>query len=110
VFRAYFINGRGDEAMGSVWSYLDMTALWTRGGVEDSPEGYPQSRPYKWWNWNDSYVPGARPDPKWVRVSDVGEPPFAGIKARPASGPWSLSSPHGGGSVVSVSGARPRKS
>src|SRR5262250_1416279 len=27
VFRTYFINTRGDEAMGSVWSYLDLTAL-----------------------------------------------------------------------------------
>src|ERR1700724_719831 len=27
VFRTYFINNRGDEAMGSNWSYLDMTAL-----------------------------------------------------------------------------------
>ena len=27
VYRTYFINNRGDEAMGSVWSYLDMTAL-----------------------------------------------------------------------------------
>src|SRR5207253_5925276 len=23
VFRTYFINGRGDEAMGTTWSYLD---------------------------------------------------------------------------------------
>ena len=27
IFRTYFINSRGDEAMGTVWSYLDMTAL-----------------------------------------------------------------------------------
>ena len=27
VFRTYFINSRGDEAMGSTWSYLDVTAL-----------------------------------------------------------------------------------
>src|SRR6476646_3063269 len=27
VFRTYFINNRGDEAMGSTWSYLDLTAL-----------------------------------------------------------------------------------
>jgi predicted dithiol-disulfide oxidoreductase (DUF899 family) len=47
VFRTYFINGRGDEAMGSVWSYLDMTALGRQEMWEDSPEGYPQSRPYK---------------------------------------------------------------
>jgi predicted dithiol-disulfide oxidoreductase (DUF899 family) len=25
VFRSYFINNRGDEAMGSTWSYLDIT-------------------------------------------------------------------------------------
>ena len=25
VFRTYFINSRGDEAMGSIWSYLDIT-------------------------------------------------------------------------------------
>jgi len=76
VFRTYFINGRGDEAMGTVWSYLDMTALGRQEVWEDSPEGYPQSRPYKWWNWNDSYVPGAPPDPKWVEVSDAGEAEF----------------------------------
>ena len=28
VFRTYFVNNRGDEAMGSTWSYLDMAALW----------------------------------------------------------------------------------
>jgi predicted dithiol-disulfide oxidoreductase (DUF899 family) len=22
---------------------------------EDSPDGYPQTPPYNWWNWNDSY-------------------------------------------------------
>ena len=27
VFRTYFLNNRGDEAMGSTWSYLDITAL-----------------------------------------------------------------------------------
>src|SRR2546421_8833989 len=76
IFRTYLINGRGDEAMGTVWSYLDMTALGRQEEWEDSPEGYPQTRPYKWWNWNDSYVPGAAPDPKWVEVSDAGEAAF----------------------------------
>ena len=76
VFRTYFINSRGDEAMGSTWSYLDITALGRQEEWEDSPEGYPQSRPYKWWNWNDSYVPNAAPDPKWVAVSDAGEAAF----------------------------------
>src|ERR1700710_2407965 len=27
MFRTYLINGRGDEAMGTVWNYLDMSAL-----------------------------------------------------------------------------------
>jgi len=76
VFRTYFINGRGDEAMGTIWSYLDMTALGRQETWEDSPEGYPQSPPYKWWNWHDSYVPDAAPDPKWVEVSDAGVAAF----------------------------------
>lgn len=76
IFRTYFINTRGDEAMGTVWSYLDMTALGRQEVWEDSPPGYPQDNTYKWWNWNDSYVPGAVPDPKWVAVSDAGEEAF----------------------------------
>ena len=55
VFRTYFINNRGDEAMGSTWSYLDMTALGRQEEWEDSPEGYPQTPPYEWWNWHDEY-------------------------------------------------------
>jgi predicted dithiol-disulfide oxidoreductase (DUF899 family) len=76
VYRTYWINSRGDEAMGTVWSYLDMTALGRQEEWEDSPEGTPQSRPYKWWNWHESYVPNAAPDPKWVKVSDAGEAAF----------------------------------
>jgi predicted dithiol-disulfide oxidoreductase (DUF899 family) len=76
IFRTYFINSRGDEAMGTVWSYLDMTALGRQELWEDSPEGYPRSRPSTWWNWNDSYVPDAPMDPKWVEVSDAGEAAF----------------------------------
>jgi predicted dithiol-disulfide oxidoreductase (DUF899 family) len=76
IYRTYFINNRGDEAMGTVWSFLDMTALGRQEEWEKSPKGYPQSRPYKWWNWHDSYVPGAPPDPKWVEVSDAGEAAF----------------------------------
>ncbi len=55
VFRTYFINSRGDEAIGTTWSYLDMTALGRQEEWEDSPGGYPQSRPYQWWKWHDSY-------------------------------------------------------
>jgi predicted dithiol-disulfide oxidoreductase (DUF899 family) len=76
IYRTYMINTRGDEAMGTVWSYLDMTALGRQEEWEDSPEGYPQTILYKWWNWHDSYVPGAAPDPKWVEVSTAGEAAF----------------------------------
>lgn len=55
VFRTYFINNRGDEALGSTWSYLDMTALGRQEEWEDSPEEYPQTPPYEWWNWHDAY-------------------------------------------------------
>jgi predicted dithiol-disulfide oxidoreductase (DUF899 family) len=55
VFRTYFINNRGDEVMGNTWSYLDMTALGRQEDWEDSPEGYPQTPPYTWWNWHDEY-------------------------------------------------------
>jgi predicted dithiol-disulfide oxidoreductase (DUF899 family) len=41
--------------MGSTWSYLDLTALGRQEAWEDSPEGYPQSPPYEWWNWHDAY-------------------------------------------------------
>ena len=36
--------------MGSTWSYLDITALGRQEEWEDSPEGYPQTPPYQWWN------------------------------------------------------------
>jgi predicted dithiol-disulfide oxidoreductase (DUF899 family) len=76
IFRTYFTNNRGDEAMGTVWSFLDLTPLGRQEAWEDSPEGYPQSPPYKWWNWNDNYEAEAEPDKKWVEVSDAGEAAF----------------------------------
>ena len=53
VFRTYFINNRGDEQMGSTWSYLDLTALGRQEEWEDSPKGYPQTPPYEWRIWHD---------------------------------------------------------
>ena len=55
IFRTYFIDGRGDEAIGTTWSYLDMTALGRQEAWEDSPEGTPQTPPYEWWNYHDAY-------------------------------------------------------
>jgi predicted dithiol-disulfide oxidoreductase (DUF899 family) len=55
VYRTYFVDNRGDEALGSTWSYLDLTALGRQELWEDSPEGYPQTAAYDWWNWHDEY-------------------------------------------------------
>jgi predicted dithiol-disulfide oxidoreductase (DUF899 family) len=73
IFRTYLINSRGDEAMGTVWSYLDATPLGRQETWEDSPEGYPQTPPYKWWRWHEQYATEITTDPKWVAVSTAGE-------------------------------------
>lgn len=55
IYRTYFINGRGDEIFVGTWHLLDMTALGRQEDWEDSPAGYPQSPPYEWWSWHDTY-------------------------------------------------------
>jgi predicted dithiol-disulfide oxidoreductase (DUF899 family) len=55
VFRTYFTNNRGVEAIGSVWSILDRTPLGRQETWEDTPAGRPQSAPYQWWRLHDEY-------------------------------------------------------
>ena len=55
VYRTYFINSRGDEVFDNTFHFLDMTALGRQEAWEDSPEGYPQTKPYEWWRWHDEY-------------------------------------------------------
>jgi predicted dithiol-disulfide oxidoreductase (DUF899 family) len=55
IFRTYFTDRRGVEALGSNWSYLDLTPLGRQEEWEDSPEGYPQTPPYQWWRLHDEY-------------------------------------------------------
>lgn len=76
IFRTYFVNSRGDEAIGTVWSYLDLTPLGRQESWEDSPKDYPQSAPYKWWNWHDNYEAESEVDKDWDRVSTAGEEAF----------------------------------
>ena len=68
LFRTYFINGRGDEVFVNTWNFLDMTALGRQEDWEDSPEGYPQTPPYKWWRWHDAYEENRSTD--WSAVVD----------------------------------------
>ncbi|GAS92484.1 DUF899 domain-containing protein [Mycolicibacterium brisbanense] len=65
VFRTYFVDNRGDEVFGNTWSYLDITALGRQEDWEDSPEGYPKTPPYQWWNWHDEYE-DPRPPDEWI--------------------------------------------
>jgi len=82
VFRTYFINSRGDEAMGTTWSYLDITPLGRQEAWEDSPEGYPQDPPYKWWNWHDNYEAETSPHPLWLDI--LTDPQGAAVRRRDA--------------------------
>ncbi|KLI05375.1 hypothetical protein ACT17_06950 [Mycolicibacterium conceptionense] len=72
IFRTYFINNRGDEAFVNTWNFLDMTALGRQENWEDSPAGYPQTEPYEWWSWHDSY---AEHEPsRWFGDPDPSDP------------------------------------
>jgi predicted dithiol-disulfide oxidoreductase (DUF899 family) len=55
VFRTYFTNGRGVEALGSTWTFLDLTPFGREETWEDSPAGWPQTPPYEWWRRHDEY-------------------------------------------------------
>jgi predicted dithiol-disulfide oxidoreductase (DUF899 family) len=55
VFRTYFTTGRGDEMLGGIWGFLDITPFGRQENWEDSPEGWPQTPPYEWWRRHDEY-------------------------------------------------------
>ena len=82
IYRTYFTNGRGTEALGSTWTFLDLTPFGRQETWEDSPEGYPQTAPYKWWNWHDNYDAEASPNPKWVDI--ITDPQGAASRRRDA--------------------------
>jgi predicted dithiol-disulfide oxidoreductase (DUF899 family) len=63
IFRTYMTEARGDEAMGNTWAYLDITALGRQEEWEDSPEGYPKTPSYEWWNYHDAYGKAAATGP-----------------------------------------------
>jgi predicted dithiol-disulfide oxidoreductase (DUF899 family) len=55
VFLTYMTRNRGVEALGSVWTFLDLTPLGRQEDWEDSPPGRPQTPPYEWWRLHDEY-------------------------------------------------------
>jgi hypothetical protein len=48
------VDGRGDEALGSTFSFMDIAPLGRQEEHEDSPEGYPQGS-NAWWRRHDEY-------------------------------------------------------
>jgi len=38
----------------------------------DSPEGYPQTAPYEWWDWHDTY--GEHEPSRWFGEPDPNDP------------------------------------
>jgi predicted dithiol-disulfide oxidoreductase (DUF899 family) len=55
IFRTYFTAQRGSEALGNVWGFLDATPYGRQETWEKSPEGWPQTKPYQWWQRHDEY-------------------------------------------------------
>ncbi|WKG06769.1 DUF899 family protein [Mycolicibacterium sp. HK-90] len=55
VYRSYFVNGRGIEEIGPVWSFLDITPLGRQESWQDVPPGRPQGPAYDWWRLHDHY-------------------------------------------------------
>ena len=56
VYRTYFATGRSVEALGTIWSFLDLTPLGRQEAWEDAPAGTPQGAPYTWWRLHDEYA------------------------------------------------------
>lgn len=55
IYRTYFTTARGVEALGSVWTFLDLTPFGRQEEWEDSPDGWPQTPPFQWWRRHDEY-------------------------------------------------------
>ena len=61
VYRTYFTQWRGIEAIGTVWSILDRTALGRQEDWEETPDGRPQGPKYEWWRHHDRYGASEKP-------------------------------------------------
>ena len=55
VFLTYATRARGVEALGSVWTFLDLTPFGRQEEWEDTPGDRPQTAPYQWWRYHDEY-------------------------------------------------------
>jgi predicted dithiol-disulfide oxidoreductase (DUF899 family) len=55
AYLTYETSSRGVEALGSVWTFLDLTPFGRQEDWEDTPPGRPQEPKYQWWRKKDEY-------------------------------------------------------
>jgi predicted dithiol-disulfide oxidoreductase (DUF899 family) len=55
VYRTYFTTARGVDRLRFDFNILDITAYGRQEDWEDSPAGWPQTKPYEWWRLHDEY-------------------------------------------------------
>jgi predicted dithiol-disulfide oxidoreductase (DUF899 family) len=55
VYHTYFTTDRALEVVDTVFTLLDWTVLGRQEEWEDSPAGWPQTKPYEWWRRHDEY-------------------------------------------------------
>ncbi len=83
IYRTYMVDGRGDEALGSTFSFLDIAPLGRQEEWQDSPEGYPQDGD-SWWRRHDEYPadpPSVPADDETLIAADDRVREAAGTKA-----------------------------
>ena len=57
VFRTYVTTARGVDRLRLDFNLLDLTPFGRGETWEDSPAGWPQDPPYRWWRRHDEYDP-----------------------------------------------------
>jgi predicted dithiol-disulfide oxidoreductase (DUF899 family) len=55
IARTYFTSGRGVEALGSVWTFLDLTPLGRQEDWEEGGDPAAKTPRYTWWQRHDEY-------------------------------------------------------
>ena len=58
VYRSYFTAARGVDRLRLDFNLLDLTPYGRQETWEDSPAGWPQDEPYRWWRRHDEYGAG----------------------------------------------------
>jgi predicted dithiol-disulfide oxidoreductase (DUF899 family) len=55
VYRTYFTTSRGVDRLRFDFNVLDLLPFGRQESWEDSPAGWPQTPPYRWWRLHDEY-------------------------------------------------------